>query len=115
MPRDEQEDGGESTITAGPISGQYYDRSSGGKPVIKPPEGFDFGQSLRHDRVRMVTTVALLSTLAGTILLAFLVLLFRPTSWTDAKDLLQIVIPLETTLLGLILGYYFGQNNPLRS
>jgi len=29
--------------------------------------------------------------------------------WIETKDLLQILLPAETALLGIVVGFYFGK------
>lgn len=35
--------------------------------------------------------------------------------WTEAKDLIQILLPAETALVGSATGFYFGTRSPRRS
>jgi membrane protein YqaA with SNARE-associated domain len=45
---------------------------------------------------------------AATILAATSVLLFVPDAWAQEKELLQLLLPAETALLGSAVGFYFG-------
>lgn len=70
----------------------------------------------KHDEVRARISYILLIFLGGALFLSFAVLIttfFLPTqatAWGDAKDLLQVLIPTLTTLIGSIVGFYFGSH-----
>ena len=57
-------------------------------------------------RSRVLITVILIAFLPVTIMLAYAAIF--TSHWSEAKELLQIVLPVETALLGSVVGYYFG-------
>jgi len=50
----------------------------------------------------------LLLIFAGTVLLALLATALSAQHWSQMKDALNVLLPVETSLLGLSLGYFFG-------
>lgn len=60
------------------------------------------------DKMRGYLAIAVLAIFAITILLSFYALLKGPGQWANAKQLLEVVLPIETGILGTALGYYFG-------
>lgn len=64
----------------------------------------------RQDRVRSITTITFVAVFGLTVLLSFLAI-FLGTNWTNTKDLIQLLLPAETALLGSALGFYFGSRN----
>jgi hypothetical protein len=58
-----------------------------------------------QEKGRLNLTYIFSGILAGTIALAFFNL---GGQWERTKELLQIVLPIETGLLGSAVGYYFG-------
>jgi membrane protein YqaA with SNARE-associated domain len=54
--------------------------------------------------------VILLLIFAGTIYFSFQAAASTSTAtWENTKELLQIVLPIETGLLGSVVGYFFGK------
>ncbi len=54
--------------------------------------------------VRLLISGALVAILIAVVLLSF----NEVTNWTETKDLLQILLPAITALLGSTIGFYFG-------
>jgi hypothetical protein len=85
-----------------------------GEPLYVPPvRGVDADeeapfalQATSLERTRAAIALALTGLLIATVLLAFFWL--DGSSWKNAKELLQIVVPVEVSLLGSALGFYFG-------
>jgi hypothetical protein len=69
----------------------------------------------QHDHVRMVVTVGLLALFGFVIVWVALKSSGTDEVWKRTKEMLQIVLPALTALLGSVLGFYFGtqRNNPL--
>ncbi len=61
-----------------------------------------------EDAVRALLAFATLLLFLLTIIFAFNNL--SADSWPNAKELLQIIIPVETLLLGGAVGFYYGAN-----
>jgi TRAP-type C4-dicarboxylate transport system permease small subunit len=65
----------------------------------------------QHDWVRLVVTLGLLATFIAVIALACWACV-RPTAqWTQTKEMLQILLPAITGLLGSVIGFYFGSGS----
>jgi hypothetical protein len=68
----------------------------------------------KHDTVRAHITYILLSILAGTLTLIFAIFILSlflgnaTATWASLKDMLQILLPAETGLIGSAVGFYFG-------
>jgi TRAP-type C4-dicarboxylate transport system permease small subunit len=62
----------------------------------------------QQDYVRLIVTIGLLLMFAWVIVWASI----ESTSWKDhwdqTKDMLQIILPALTGLIGSVLGFYFG-------
>ena len=56
--------------------------------------------------LRMMIAAILVGLLPVTVLSAYVALFTG--YWSDAKDLLQIVLPVRTAFLGSVIGFYFG-------
>jgi len=65
-------------------------------------------QQQQRDWVRMIVTVAVLSIFAWVIIWASLESRSWPDHWAQTKELLQIVLPAVTGLIGSVTGFYFG-------
>jgi hypothetical protein len=77
--------------------------STSNSPVIEKP----LSRSLAFEEfVRGGMAYALVALLFITIILGFLGTATH--YWANTKAMLQIAIPIETTLLGSAIGYYFG-------
>ncbi len=61
-----------------------------------------------HDMVRSVTNFSFIGIFALTIIASLYVVIWRGSDWTNEKDLLQLLLPAETALLGSAVGFYFG-------
>ncbi|HZC43457.1 MAG TPA: hypothetical protein VE195_04735 [Acidobacteriaceae bacterium] len=69
----------------------------------------------QHDHVRMVVTVGLMALFGFVIIWVALKSSRSDDVWRRTKEMLQIVLPALTALLGSVIGFYFGtqRNNPL--
>ncbi|MGC1781552.1 MAG: hypothetical protein WA708_03440 [Acidobacteriaceae bacterium] len=69
----------------------------------------------QYDYVRMVVTVGLLALFGFVIVWVALKSSGSKDVWIQTKDMLQIILPALTALIGSVLGFYFGtqRNNPL--
>jgi hypothetical protein len=69
----------------------------------------------QYDYVRMVVTVGLLALFGFVVVWVALKSSASKDVWTQTKDMLQIILPALTALIGSVLGFYFGtqRNNPL--
>lgn len=65
----------------------------------------------RRDKVRAFTTGAFIILFGLTVLCSFAIVVFDGMVWTNVKDLLQIMLPTETALIGSVVGFYFGSRS----
>lgn len=64
----------------------------------------------QRDIVRMFVTLGLLSSFVGIIFWACRESINSATQWSQTKDMLQIVLPAVSGLLGSVIGFYFGSS-----
>jgi hypothetical protein len=62
---------------------------------------------VKEEVVRAAVALLLIVLFAGVVLAAFL----KAKTWTDMKELLNLVLPAVTALLGSALGFYFGKKS----
>jgi hypothetical protein len=68
----------------------------------------------QYDYVRLIVTVGLLALFAFVVVWVALKSSGSEDVWKRTKDMLQIVLPALTALMGSVLGFYFGtQKNNL--
>ena len=68
----------------------------------------------QYDYVRLIVTVGLLALFAFVVVWVALKSSGSEDVWKRTKDMLQIVLPALTALIGSVLGFYFGtQKNNL--
>jgi hypothetical protein len=75
---------------------------------IQPHPQLQERRLLVQEHARLWIAVGLIGILALTILGAFIGAF--SSNWTNVKDLLQLLLPAETALLGGALGFYFGSD-----
>jgi len=63
---------------------------------------------LRQDLIRSIIALTFVAIFALTIILAFMVVILFNGDWATTKDLLQLLFPAETALIGSAVGFYFG-------
>ena len=61
-------------------------------------------QARAHDIARLILTIALLAMLSWVIVWACI----GHTPWNQVKEMLQIILPALTGLIGSAIGFYFG-------
>ena len=76
-------------------------------PAAKPPVKL-YDSRKFHDMVRSVTNYSFIGIFALTVVASLYVVIWRGSDWTNEKDLLQLLLPAETALLGSAVGFYFG-------
>ncbi len=69
----------------------------------------------QQDYVRLTFTVGLLLMFAWVIVWASIESASWPTHWNQTKDMLQIILPALTGLIGSVSGFYFGSRTPGKS
>lgn len=63
------------------------------------------------DTVRSLTTYFFIFLFILTVLIAFYVVIWRGSEWTQTKDLIELLLPAETALIGSAVGFYFGSKS----
>ena len=58
--------------------------------------------------VRTIITCSFIAIFALTILASLAIVTWVGSAWTNAKELMQLVLPAETALMGSAIGFYFG-------
>src|SRR5579872_3879378 len=74
-------------------------------PYYPPPED---RIKVRQESTRSTIALTFVGVFALTIVLAFIVVIGFNSDWAATKDLLQLIIPAETALIGSAIGFYFG-------
>lgn len=69
----------------------------------------------QQDYVRLTFTVGLLLMFAWVIVWASIESASWPTHWDQTKDMLQIILPALTGLIGSVSGFYFGSRGATAS
>ncbi len=62
----------------------------------------------RQDLIRSIIALTFVAIFALTVILAFIVVILFNGDWASTKDLLQLLFPAETALIGSAVGFYFG-------
>src|SRR6185312_1421434 len=73
----------------------------GASAILSDPER-------RRDWVRFIVTVGLLIILATIVVWSCIEAASWPDHWTQTKEMLQIILPAITGLIGSVIGFYFG-------
>jgi hypothetical protein len=67
-----------------------------------------YNRQQQYDYVRMVVTVGLLALFAFIIVWVAIKSSGSRDAWKQTEDMLQVVLPALTGLIGSVLGFYFG-------
>ena len=62
----------------------------------------------QRDYVRLTVTVGLLIILGYLVVFASIESASWPAHWQQAKEMLQIILPAITGIIGTVIGFYFG-------
>jgi hypothetical protein len=76
------------------------------RPVVK--EGDSYNPEKRRDMIRSYIAYSFTLIFALTILAALYVVIWRNSSWPQTKELIELLLPAETALIGSAVGFYFG-------
>ncbi|MBE7157750.1 MAG: hypothetical protein INR62_04840 [Rhodospirillales bacterium] len=90
------------------------------RDVLDKPVGAEdksYSPERQRDRVRLVVAVGLLGILGYLVIFATIEAASYPAHWTQTKEMLQIILPAVTGIIGTVIGFYFGtaavnRNNP---
>ena len=62
----------------------------------------------QHDYVRLTVTVGLLAIFGYLVVFASIESTSWPQHWQQTKEMLQIILPAITGIIGTVIGFYFG-------
>jgi hypothetical protein len=62
----------------------------------------------QRDRVRLVVAVGLLTILGYVVVFSTFEASSYPAHWSQTKEMLQIILPALTGVIGTVIGFYFG-------
>ena len=85
-------------------------RSAGPRAVsIKPENDLKpYSPERQRDYVRLVVACGLLLILGYVVIFATVEASSYPQHWTQTKEMLQIILPALTGVIGTVIGFYFG-------
>ena len=78
-------------------------RAAGRKPEQKP-----YSPEKQHDYVRLTVTLGLLIIFGYLVVFASVESSSWPAHWQQTKEMLQIILPAITGIIGTVIGFYFG-------
>jgi hypothetical protein len=90
----------------GPTPLETFDLTGGPSPPEPELKDLEVGR----DYVRAIVTIGLLSILAFVIVWSCVEAASWQDHWNQTKEMLQIVLPALTGLIGSALGFYFGKS-----
>lgn len=68
-----------------------------------------YSQERRRDTVRVIVTCGLLAILGYLVVFSTIESASNyPTHWAQTKEMLQILLPALTGIIGTVIGFYFG-------
>jgi hypothetical protein len=94
------------TTAPGASAGDGVGSGNGDTPPRLVLKTYDPDQ--QRDYVRLVVTVGLLLMLGGVITWACIESASWKDHWDQTKEMLQIILPALTGLIGSVIGFYFG-------
>ena len=83
-----------------PLSTSRHDQIRAGE---KP-----YSAEKQRDYVRLTVTVGLLAIFGYLVIFASVESASWPAHWAQAKEMLQIILPAITGIIGTVIGFYFG-------
>ena len=84
------------------------DYADGNTPSPQPAAIKPYEPERQRDIVRMFVTLGLLASFLGLIFWACRESVTSAVVWTQTKDMMQIILPALSGLLGSVIGFYFG-------
>ena len=85
--------------TASPATSGRSNTRAGEKP---------YSSEKQHDYVRLTVTVGLLAIFGYLVVFASIESTSWPAHWQQTKEMLQIILPAITGIIGTVIGFYFG-------
>ena len=81
------------------------------EPRLENPEQRLYSPERQRDYVRLTVTVGLLAIFGYLVVFATFESASWPQHWQQAKEMLQIILPAITGIIGTVIGFYFGSAN----
>lgn len=76
--------------------------------ITHVPEQEPYSPERQHDYVRLTVTVGLLAIFGYLVVFASIESASWPAHWQQTKEMLQIILPAITGIIGTVIGFYFG-------
>ncbi len=89
--------------SSGQISAATVPRLDEDEPKQKP-----YSPEKQRDYVRLTVTVGLLFIFGYLVVFASIESASWPQHWQQTKEMLQIILPAITGIIGTVIGFYFG-------
>ena len=89
--------------SSGQISAATAPRLDEDEPKQKP-----YSPEKQRDYVRLTVTVGLLFIFGYLVVFASIESASWPQHWQQTKEMLQIILPAITGIIGTVIGFYFG-------
>ncbi len=84
-------------------------RSASIEPRLdEKPEQKPYSPERQRDYVRLSVTVGLLAIFGYLVVFASIESASWPAHWQQTKEMLQIILPAITGIIGTVIGFYFG-------
>ena len=77
-------------------------------PADEQPEQTPYSPEKQRDYVRLTVTVGLLAIFGYLVVFASIESTSWPAHWQQTKEMLQIILPAITGIIGTVIGFYFG-------
>ena len=72
------------------------------------PPTQNYNPEQQHDIVRTIVTCSFILIFFLTVIASFVIIMWFSSNWVSAKELIQLLLPAETALMGSAIGFYFG-------
>ena len=86
----------------------FSQRTAGAGHASIKPRSKTYSPERQHDYVRLILTCGLLLILGYLVVFATVESASYPAHWTQTKEMLQIILPALTGIIGTVIGFYFG-------
>ncbi len=77
-------------------------------PSVTVADTQKYAPERQRDVVRLIVTCGLLCILGYLVVFATIESASYPSHWAQTKELLQILLPALTGIIGTVIGFYFG-------
>ncbi len=83
-------------------------RTTGIQNSVPNPRPKAYSPERQRDWVRLIVACGLLLTLGYLVVFATIEATSWPAHWAQTKEMLQIILPALTGVIGTVIGFYFG-------